>query len=68
MTMACKRATELMSLSLDRPLTVPEKGSLRMHLMMCRHCRRCNRQFEVLHRITGRRREDQEEVESKPPE
>lgn len=59
MTMACKRATELMSKKIDRPLTLTERVSLRTHLMMCRYCRRCENQFQILRRITGRRRKDE---------
>jgi len=60
MTMACKRATELMSLRLDRELTMVEKSSLRLHLTICRYCRRCEKQIEILHRITAGRREDKD--------
>ncbi|WP_432696171.1 zf-HC2 domain-containing protein [Marinobacterium sp. YM272] len=59
MTMACKRATELMSIQIDRPLSLSERLSLRTHLMMCRYCRRCDKQFQMLRRITGKRREDE---------
>ncbi|TCK04133.1 zf-HC2 domain-containing protein [Marinobacterium mangrovicola] len=59
MTMACKRATELMSIKIDRPLTLGERVSLRTHLMMCSYCRRCEQQLQMLRRITGRRREDE---------
>lgn len=62
MTMACKRATELMSQKIDRPLSLTERVSLRTHLMMCRYCRRCEQQLQMLSRITGRRRQDE------PPE
>lgn len=68
MTLACKRATELMSLRIDRPLTAMETTSLRMHLLMCRYCRRCDGQFQLLHRITARRREDGPEQENGPEE
>jgi len=68
MTLACKRATELMSLRIDRPLTALESASLRMHLLMCGYCRRCDSQLEMLHRITARRREDGEPQETDPPE
>ncbi|GGB86093.1 hypothetical protein GCM10011352_09970 [Marinobacterium zhoushanense] len=63
MTMACKRATELMSLRIDRELTLAEKSSLKLHLLICRYCRRCEKQMDILHRITARRREKGEEEE-----
>ncbi|AMD01393.1 zf-HC2 domain-containing protein [Halomonas chromatireducens] len=45
----CRRATELMSQRLDRPLAWQERLSLRFHLAMCGACSQCNRQFDVLH-------------------
>lgn len=64
MTMACKRATELMSKGIDAPLSLPERISLRTHLMMCRYCRRCDDQFHMLRRITEKRRKDDPPEES----
>ncbi|MCE9665826.1 zf-HC2 domain-containing protein [Halomonas sp. M5N1S17] len=45
----CRRATELMSQRLDRPLVWQERLSLRVHLAMCGACSQCNRQFDMLH-------------------
>ncbi|MBW6389841.1 zf-HC2 domain-containing protein [Billgrantia antri] len=50
----CRRATELMSQRLDRPLRWSERISLRFHLSMCGACCQCNRQFELLHRAGDR--------------
>jgi hypothetical protein len=47
-------ATRLMSLKRDRPLTLGERATLRLHLAMCGACRRCDRQFEMLHRADQR--------------
>jgi hypothetical protein len=55
--MMCKEATRLMSLKLDRPLTRRERLSLRLHLAMCGACRRCDRQFDLIHEA-GRRRSE----------
>jgi predicted anti-sigma-YlaC factor YlaD len=52
--MMCKKATRLMSLKQDRPLTFQERMSLRLHLSMCSACRECERQFTLLHEA-GRR-------------
>ncbi|EWH00288.1 zf-HC2 domain-containing protein [Halomonas sp. BC04] len=49
MMIMCRRATELMSQRLDRPLAWPERISLRFHLSMCGACSQCNRQFDLLH-------------------
>ncbi|MDR5897595.1 zf-HC2 domain-containing protein [Halomonas vilamensis] len=51
MMIMCREATKLMSLSLDRNLTRRERLALRVHTMMCRPCRRCQAQFELLHRL-----------------
>lgn len=56
--MMCKQATRLMSLKQDRPLTLQERLSLRMHLLMCGACRECDKQFTLLHKA-GKRFDDE---------
>lgn len=34
----CKQNSELLSQSLDRPITFRDKMAMRMYLMMCRSC------------------------------
>lgn len=46
---SCKSASFLMSKQLDTPLTTREKLALKVHLMMCRNCSRCNEQLQFLH-------------------
>lgn len=41
----CKQNTELLSQSLERPVTLREKIAMRMHLMMCRGCRNFEKQL-----------------------
>lgn len=48
----CREATGLMSLKQDKTLTLRERMALRIHLSMCRACRHCARQFELLHKIS----------------
>lgn len=43
--LACRRATELASAAMDRPLTRRERVSLRVHLVVCSSCRRATKQF-----------------------
>lgn len=65
MMMMCKQATRLMSLKQDRPLTLKERISLRLHLMMCNACRHCNDQFGLLHKVGDKIEKDLDE-ETKP--
>lgn len=60
---SCKRATELMSQQLDRELSGSEKFSLKMHLLMCRHCRKCDTQFKVLHQLANARSKTDESAQ-----
>lgn len=50
----CREATRLMSLKQDRPLSLREGMSLHFHLVMCNACRRCDRQFTLLHGLGER--------------
>lgn len=45
---ACRRATELLSASMDRPLHRRERIALRIHLLVCGPCRRFRRQMREL--------------------
>jgi len=42
---SCRRATELLSAAMDRPLTRKERMFLRLHLPICTSCRRFRRQL-----------------------
>lgn len=44
----CRRATDMMSQAMDRPLHWRERFGLRVHLMFCGACRRCRVQFQHL--------------------
>ena len=46
----CKQNAELLSQSLDRPVTLREKVAMRMHLMMCRGCRNFEKQLTFIHK------------------
>jgi len=37
--LSCFKATQLISLSNERPLVLKEKATLRMHLLICSMCR-----------------------------
>jgi len=46
--MNCQQATRLISESQDRPLSMTEKLSLKMHLMMCAGCKNFSLQVPFL--------------------
>lgn len=46
--MNCHQTTRLISESQDRTLSVPEKMSLKMHLMMCAGCKNFSLQVPFL--------------------
>ncbi|NNF42738.1 MAG: zf-HC2 domain-containing protein [Phycisphaerales bacterium] len=46
--MSCRRATQLISESMDRPLTRRERVALRVHIVICGSCRRYRRQLARL--------------------
>ncbi|MFK7961772.1 MAG: zf-HC2 domain-containing protein [Phycisphaerales bacterium] len=47
----CRRASELASDRLDRRLTPSERLSLRVHLFICRYCRRFDKHLNRLRRL-----------------
>lgn len=50
--LTCKKATRLLSAGLDRPLTLGERFSLRLHLVFCRGCRAFRSQIGLLREIS----------------
>ena len=51
---ACKRAAQLISLSLETPLTWRQRLALAVHLLGCELCRRFRRQMRLLQRAGPR--------------
>ena len=47
--LSCKQATELMSQSQDRDLTLKERTRLKFHLLICSGCTNCNKQMKLIH-------------------
>ncbi len=62
----CKEVTRLVSESLDRDLSVPERLTLRVHVLMCVLCRRFARQVRFV-RDALRRHSDRLEGQDLPP-
>lgn len=52
--LTCKQASQLISQSLDHPLSWPQKMKLRLHLLMCTPCTQFKQQLNVL-RVALRR-------------
>lgn len=50
----CRDIARMASEQLDRPLSLRERVSFRMHLLMCRLCRRYVRQLVLLRRVAAR--------------
>lgn len=46
--LSCKEVSKLVSQAQDRSLTLGERLSVRMHLLMCRMCRRYQKQLAFL--------------------
>ncbi|EGZ48941.1 zf-HC2 domain-containing protein [Neisseria wadsworthii] len=48
MLIKCKEACRLLSEQQDRPLSVQEHITLRLHLAYCSHCRKYSRQMQQI--------------------
>ena len=51
---SCKEATRLQSAALDRKLTLSQRFGLRIHLVLCKWCRRYGKQITLLRSTTQR--------------
>jgi hypothetical protein len=54
LTLTCDQAAQLMSHAQERPLNRPERWALSFHLLICRLCRKYNRQLKLLRAILTR--------------
>ncbi|MCZ4304750.1 zf-HC2 domain-containing protein [Zoogloeaceae bacterium G21618-S1] len=52
--LSCKQVTRLASEKLDRPLSLRERLSFRMHLMMCAACSRFDGQMQFMRTAISR--------------
>lgn len=46
--LSCKQASQIISQSLDRPLTMRERFALKLHLLICKYCKRFSQQIQTL--------------------
>jgi hypothetical protein len=54
LTLRCREAAPLISEAMDHPLPRVERIALRMHLLICRWCRRYQAQLAWLRGVAGR--------------
>ena len=50
MRLTCKEASRLISLGLDRELSLAQRTALRLHLTLCNACTNVKAQFDFLRR------------------
>ena len=46
--LSCKQASQLISQSLDRSLTLRERFALQLHLIVCKYCKQFSQQLQTL--------------------
>ena len=46
--LSCKQSSQLISQSLDRPLTMRERVALKLHLFVCKYCKRFSQHMQCL--------------------
>jgi len=54
----CRAAARLLSIAIDRALSVEETGALERHLAECLYCTNYEIQVKFLHKAAGRFRAD----------
>jgi hypothetical protein len=60
----CREASRLQSDALDQPLSLPKRFGLRVHLLLCKWCRRYGKQIRFLRRAA---RDHSEELADAAP-
>lgn len=46
--LTCRQASEVISASLNRPLTLRERFSLKLHLLICKYCKQFSQQLQSI--------------------
>jgi predicted anti-sigma-YlaC factor YlaD len=46
--LTCKQASQFISASLDRPLSLSERLALKLHLLVCKYCKRFSQQVSAM--------------------
>lgn len=62
--LSCKQASQLISQSLDRKLSLRERIGVRLHLLICDVCTRFGKQLKLMRLYVQRMREQTEQDET----
>ena len=46
--LSCKNASQIISQSLDRQLTMQERFALKLHLLICKYCKRFSQHMQTI--------------------
>jgi hypothetical protein len=46
--LSCKEASQIISQSLDRQLTMRERFALKLHLLICKYCKQFSQQLQTI--------------------
>ncbi len=46
--LSCQQASQIVSQSLDRPLTTRERFALKFHLLICKYCKNFSQQLNAM--------------------
>lgn len=68
--LSCKQASQLISQSLEQPLAMRERFALKLHLLICKYCRRFRQQLQAIGvalKLTARAIESDDTIKM-PPE
>jgi hypothetical protein len=67
LTLTCDQAAQLMSQQQDKPLNKAERWALSFHLLICRFCRKYNRQLKFLRSIFTKMADSSTYEDAVPP-
>lgn len=55
---SCEQVSKLISLSQEQKLSLPQRMELKMHLMMCKHCKNLDRNLSTIRSALRRFNDD----------
>lgn len=63
--LSCKAVSQLVSESMDRPVSMSESLEMKMHLIMCKFCSRFKKQLKSIHKTVRENADLIEELEDR---